>query len=381
MSMKFAIKRLTKSDLTFFEWQFRNKNAGNQKSINLNARVFIDQLYPGIPSLAPLTGNEIPVALNLFGPGLKGEHKVARKITKSTDSYKNWRLNGEFVHNPDDDTARYNVLEPGDIAVFAFSGEPKPDKVSVFLVSAHVVEDTRIHAALDKGIPWGTNQSMAVLDKSKLAELIATANPDSEHPIRALLLDPEYDEDLEDAVLGGEEGTARVLHRKAGNKLSPLELDKAIAAAKQTGRDGEELVHTMLLQQVYEGDLKTVEWNADENAISPYDFSVQTTSDETLYIEVKSTKGEFDRAFHISTTELGTAITDKPRYDLYRVYNLKDGRANIRISTDIKQFAELVMDGVSGLPDGVRPDAFSVKPDVLEWGEEIQTLIPEDEED
>jgi len=39
------------------------------------------------------------------------------------------------------------------------------------------------------------------------------------------------------------------------------------------------------------------------------------------------------------------------------------------------------MGGVSGLPDGVRPDAFSVKPGLLEWGEGIQTSIPEGEED
>jgi len=290
MSMKFAIKRLTKSDLTFFEWQFRNRNAGNQKSINLNASVFIDQLYPGIPSLAHLTGNEIPVALNLFGPGLKGEHKVARKITKTTDSYKNWRLNGEFVHNPDDDRDRYNILEPDDIAVLAFSGEPKPDKVSIFFVSEHITEDAPLHASLNSVLGMGPRQSMRALDKGQLAKLISNANPDSEHPVRALLLDPEYDEDLEDAVLGGEHGTTRVRKRKAGYMLSLLEFDKAKAAAKQTGRDGEELVHAMLLQQVLDGELKTVKWNADENPISPYDFSVQTTSDETVYIEVKSTK-------------------------------------------------------------------------------------------
>lgn len=43
---RIAVKTLTGSDLTLFEWHFRNKNAGNQKSINLNANIFIDELYP-----------------------------------------------------------------------------------------------------------------------------------------------------------------------------------------------------------------------------------------------------------------------------------------------------------------------------------------------
>ena len=50
MMDKLALKRLTASDLTFFEWQFKNRNAGNQKAINLNADVFSNQLYPALES-------------------------------------------------------------------------------------------------------------------------------------------------------------------------------------------------------------------------------------------------------------------------------------------------------------------------------------------
>ena len=52
MQRRIALKRLTASDLTLFEWQFRNRNAGNQKSINLNADVFIVQLFPSMPEAA-----------------------------------------------------------------------------------------------------------------------------------------------------------------------------------------------------------------------------------------------------------------------------------------------------------------------------------------
>lgn len=45
--MRFAIKRLSRSDLTFFEYQFRRQQAGNQKSINLNRNVFVEYHLPG----------------------------------------------------------------------------------------------------------------------------------------------------------------------------------------------------------------------------------------------------------------------------------------------------------------------------------------------
>ena len=62
MGLKLALKRLSRSDLTFFEWQFRHVNAGNQKSINLNKIILIDKFYPSLPDLGVTNDNEFPVA-------------------------------------------------------------------------------------------------------------------------------------------------------------------------------------------------------------------------------------------------------------------------------------------------------------------------------
>jgi len=63
---KLALKRLTKSDVTIFEWHLRNRNAGNRKSINLNADVFVTEMYPSVPTVAltssPLTVFEVSSA-------------------------------------------------------------------------------------------------------------------------------------------------------------------------------------------------------------------------------------------------------------------------------------------------------------------------------
>src|ERR1017187_2059527 len=82
MQKRLAVKRLTASDLTIFERQFRKRNAGNQKSINLNADVFIDKLFPFLPEASADTNGRIPLDLYVYGPGHSGAHNLQRKIFK-----------------------------------------------------------------------------------------------------------------------------------------------------------------------------------------------------------------------------------------------------------------------------------------------------------
>src|ERR1700761_5012185 len=109
MPDRIALKRLTASDLTLFETLFRTLNAGNQKAINLNADIFVDRLYPSLPGLVPTYGDTIPVTLTVLGPAASPAHVISRAITKR-EAYKNWRLNGEFIRDPDGETGRFNVL-------------------------------------------------------------------------------------------------------------------------------------------------------------------------------------------------------------------------------------------------------------------------------
>lgn len=101
--MRFAIKKLTRSDLTLFDVQFRKQNAGNQKSVNLSRKVFVDVLFPGARSKASAGQVRFPCELRIFGPeGIVPPTIVQRKILAKTGTQKNWRLNGETVHaDPD----------------------------------------------------------------------------------------------------------------------------------------------------------------------------------------------------------------------------------------------------------------------------------------
>src|SRR5687767_8045117 len=97
---RLALKRLTISDLTFFDWHFKNNPELRQKAINLNADIFVQRLYPSLPETEPAKTGRIPIDLFVYGPGLMPELNVQRKIVK-TPSYKNWRLNGETVTDQD----------------------------------------------------------------------------------------------------------------------------------------------------------------------------------------------------------------------------------------------------------------------------------------
>jgi len=191
---------LTASDLTLFETLFRKLKAGNQKAINLNADVFVSNLYPAAPTLAPSQNNEVALSLSVFGPGGKPEHRLARKIIKNP-SYKNWRLNGEFIPGPDGDRERYDALRPGDLAVMSFKGEPLPNNLDIVFLAQGLPADVAIHGALTGLLG---NRSMVPLNRSNISAAITSSGTPIQHPINELIVDPALDAALEDAALGGE---------------------------------------------------------------------------------------------------------------------------------------------------------------------------------
>jgi hypothetical protein len=151
MADRIAIKRMTASDCTLFEAVFRKIDAGNQKAINLNADVLTGELYPSLPSVAAATNHEIALSVSIYGPGFKGAHKLSRKIIKNA-TYKNWRLDGEFIFGPPGDESRYDDIQPGDLAVMAFkdAGGASPTGMDLILVSQADGFDVALHAALTR---------------------------------------------------------------------------------------------------------------------------------------------------------------------------------------------------------------------------------------
>jgi hypothetical protein len=373
MVPRLALKRLTKSDLTIFEWHFRNRNAGNQKSINLNADVFVGELYPSVPTLALTNGNEMPISVSIFGPGTKPELALARKIIKGA-AYKNWRLNGEFIFNPATDPERFNLLIPGDLAVLEFTGDLQPTSLRMFLVAGDSPADKSVYGLLEAFLG---SKSMATLSKRQLENAVDSAALSPDHPLNELVLDTS----LEDAALGGYRGMRSLLKRSSGARVTRHELARAREDADRVAEIGNELAFDYLTAQQEAGAITELGWASKQNAILPYDFTAVMSRTGSVTIKVKATRGPFRSPLHFSLMEFRGAAGSLHAYVVYRIYGLDESGGYLRVVADFRPFANDILDRLDGLPEAVNPDSLSVDPEELPFEPEtrIEFATPVDE--
>lgn len=371
MPRRLALKRLTISDLTFFSWHFRHHNDVRQKAINLNANVFIDDIYPALPETEQGRSGRIPLDLSIYGPELAGELNVQRKIIKGA-AYKNWRLNGELVDDPDN-ADRFSSLDRGDLVVFEFIGDLYPVAARALFIAGNAADDRALHSELDQML--GADRMMA-LDPQELAKIIERTVPSDDHPVHEFMLE----EALEDVVQGGSRGVERLLRRRSGNRLTREQLLQAKEKFDEVGRRGEECLSLYLHRLQAEGHIRNFEWVSDDNAVSPFDFRLETDENDVLthvLVDAKSTRGPFERTIHISFSELRQMATVAERYDLYRIFDISEETAHLRIARDMRNFAKQVLNIMENLPSGVTADGISVNPSALSFGEVITIDLSE----
>lgn len=375
MADRIAIKKMTASDCTLFEAVFRKIGAGNQKSINLNADILTGQFYPNLAAIASETNNEVPLPISIFGPAGKGLHKLTRKIIKNP-TYKNWRLNGEFISGPLGDVTRYDEMKPGDLAVMIFKGVAAPSQMELILVSQDDPTDASLHGALGALF---ANKSMIAVGADQIAMAAATASIPDSHPIYISASDPEMDSALEDAAQGGISGTAKLLTNKSSKRVSAADLAKAKLKAEQTGQDGEGLVNAYLAAKLASKTIFGYSWISLVNAVSPYDFEILTAANQRELIDAKTTTGPFENVIHLSLSEVIEAAGDVP-YRLYRIYEINENGGKLRISEDIREIATSIKAiHEAHMPNGIRVDGFSFAIATFKWGAEEYIERPDDD--
>ena len=125
------------------------------------------------------------------------------------------------------------------------------------------------------------------------------------------------------------------------------------------------------------GTIREYHWASQDNAVSPFDFWVENP-DSRVLLDVKATTGRFERNLHISVPELEAMLNEPTAYAIYRVYEMSDGAAKLRISESMKEFARMILNVLRKLPNGVQSDGISVSPSTLQFGAEISLSLPED---
>lgn len=180
------------------------------------------------------------------------------------------------------------------------------------------------------------------------------------------MLDP----DLEDIALNGYQGAVNFAQKYPDKRISPEELQMIKNITSEIGIAGEEYINFYLGSLCKNGELKSFKWVSKENANSPYDFYILNNDNEKTLIDVKSTHGSFDNLIHISYGELKRMAFGPERYDIYRVYELNDNSAKLKISGPLKSFASGIFEIFKGLPDGIIPEGISVCTSLLIFGHE-----------
>lgn len=373
MYQKLVLKKLSFDDLTFFKHQALIHNILRTSGISLNHSVLIDQLYPSLPEIMQNKYDQIMVTINIYGPGFAGEYNIQRKIQRRI-SYKNYRLNGEFIVDPEDDPDRFHPLQPNDFVIFDFIGDIEPNSARAVFIARALTEDAEFHKALDSHLGSGS-QSMIVLKPEELESLISNSQLSEQHPANLLILEAS----LEDAALGGVDGLKVLRSGPFKGKVSQQTLEQARKTAQRTGRLGEELVFNYLKIRKQSGLIRDFQWEADENAISPYDFSIEELDGTITLVDVKSTKGNFSNKIHISYNEL-LQMQVASRYDLYRVFEIIEDSAHLRIAQNVKAFSEKIIEVLQQLPFGAQSDGISFQPAELDFSESQDIALLDEEE-
>lgn len=376
---RIAVKILKGSDLTFFDSFYKKKNSvkGNQKSITLNANVFAKLFYPAVTDNTLGKAVEIPVSVVVIGPQPGKPYRFTRSIARGK-TYKNWRLNGAAVPDPEDEIGKFDDLLPEDVAVLEFRGEPTPESVTVIIVSARYDPELRSRLA---AIPPGGNRSMAPVSRSELYTLANSLALPLSHPLRHILDDPEVEAILEDAQSGVEPAMRR-LRERAGRKVTKQELEAAREKAGRVGADGEALAHLLLSDMHRDGRVTELVWTSDEDAAASWDFEVIEANGARVRLDAKSTTREFGgSSFFLSAAEAVAAANPKIPYRIIRISDLTEDGAIARISTDINELAAQMVRCTEKLPVGVLPTGFNLSANCLKWSEPLPIERPDEPEE
>jgi hypothetical protein len=215
---------------------------------------------------------------------------------------------------------------------------------------------------------------MVSLSSPELAQLVEQANPLGAHPIHNLVLDSALEE-----VANGVEGAAQGLIA-SGRRVSRETFQQAKQNAEANGQRGEEFVNNYLNELRISGAILNFEWVSQSNVVSPFDFRIDHDNVTRVLIDAKSTSGEFERPLHISSNELRQMGFGEEEYRIYRVYDIGEETAQLRISEDLTDFARVILNVFQNLPVDVMADGISLNPAILNFGPMIPLTMADPEE-
>lgn len=366
MTERIAVKRLSESDLMFFEPHFRANPVSNQKAINLNADVLATQFFPALAALDRGPNYKFPVDLTVAGPGGTTAAGYRRFVTLSA---RNWRLE-TMIEEPAGQQGRFAEIRRGDLAIMKFGGDKVPSSVDVVIVTKSL--DEAVFDQVVRQLTANFRRSMVAVTGSELVAWADSAAVGDDHPLRSLADEETIDAAVIEATFGNDAARRR-LRKKAGRPMTETDLAAGRAAAEAIGREGEGLAWEHVLAMMAAGTVLEAKWTSKEDAAASWDFDVVLADGTKVRMDAKSTAGPHRNPIHMSGAEIGAAA-EIVRYDVIRISEIEPFGAKACIAQSINDLARRIVEKCAELPLGVLPDAFSIASKALSWGAETTVL-------
>lgn len=104
--------------------------------------------------------------------------------------------------------------------------------------------------------------------------------------------------------------------------FNPRDIEKANRDNKITGLRGEKSIKHLLTQFVLEKKITTFTWvNEEQETGLPYDFVITRNDGSVKYVDVKTTKNDFDSNVYFSSNEICFASNQNDSdYSIFRIY-------------------------------------------------------------
>lgn len=134
----------------------------------------------------------------------------------------------------------------------------------------------------------------------------------------------DVQKEIEKAALTGKE--VRMFRR--------TDLEKAKALFDEIGRKGEKLVAEYLEKQKSDGIISSFVWmNSNTESGNPFDFIIDKNLSTELYVDVKSTRFNFNQYLYFSDEEVKfiNNLNNDESYSVYRVYDIGEEFRKMKI--------------------------------------------------
>lgn len=141
--------------------------------------------------------------------------------------------------------------------------------------------------------------------------------------------------------------------------------------AFDNGIIGENYIEKYLSFLKLNAEIRDYKWISKNDPFAPYDFFIIDQNGESVLLDAKSTVGAFSQKFFVSYNELKKMVQCRERYDIYRVYNIDNSSAMLRICRDIRSFSQSILEILEKLPNGVIADSVAISPLALKFDAEI----------